>query len=95
MKLSSLPEEASPVLCDRNLSASQDDVFGVKVPEDAYVLPLSSGLGPLALSWQVTHQEGISFALPLRHTPGLKGEHRVKGSMYCQRRHQLRYQERG
>ena len=33
MKLSSLPEEASRVLCDRNLSDSQDDVCGVKVPE--------------------------------------------------------------
>ena len=50
MKLSSLPEEASRVLCDRNLSDPQDDVFGVKVPEHAYVLPLSNGLGPLALT---------------------------------------------
>jgi len=35
MKLSSLPQEVSRVLCDRNLSDPQDDVCGVKVPEYA------------------------------------------------------------
>jgi hypothetical protein len=50
MKLSSLPQEASRVLCDRTLSDPQGDVFGVKVPEYAELLPLSKGLGLLALT---------------------------------------------